>query len=125
MIEVTVVGAEQLARKMAAVDFDKIWDKVTVPEMETHRTQVGKYPALSALTYKRTGNLGKKWYVGTPRDLVTIVGNLAPYAKWVHGEDTQTKWSAAYRWKRINEGLDARIKKIMQLLGGAVKRALT
>jgi hypothetical protein len=123
MIEVTVTGADELVRKFGKFEVDKSWQKVVVPQMETHQTEVGKYPTLKALTYTRTGTLGKKWYVKTP-ELETKVGNRASYAQWVHGAATQTFWSAAYKWKRIDEGLQARVKRITKLLGDALERQL-
>lgn len=49
-------------------------------------------------TYKTSKNLGKQWTI-KKQEMNTVIGNSAPYAPYLHGEeDTRVYWATSHGW---------------------------
>jgi hypothetical protein len=70
----------------------------------------------------RTGNLQRGWQTTKSAPYRQTIFNRVPYAKWIHGDDTQT-WRAAYgNWRTISKIVTDNIKGAMLSAKQAVAR---
>ena len=80
------------------------WRHATQREIERYPPQ---RPTVSG--YRRTGTLGRAWSSSLVKGLnaiVAVVGsnpNVAPYAKWVQGQDSQAREMKRRGWHTIED----------------------
>lgn len=77
------------------------------------------------LPYRRSRNLGHRWTAKLQNDRNAIVGNNAPYARWVMDEDKpQSKFMAAVGWKTAQAQARREKEKVIKLVEADLKARL-
>ena len=74
------------------------------------KADIKQYPAYHEEHWRRTGELGRKWYANSKKEQVEF-GNTKPYAGWVQGEGGnpnyhQVWWHKRTGWKKIDDVAD-------------------
>jgi hypothetical protein len=77
-------------------------------------------PAPPESTYRRTGNLGNRWYTRASESMV-VIGNAAEYAGYVHGPD-QTLQHEDTGWKRLLETAEQSIPALIRMIEAQIDR---
>lgn len=124
IIKIEVRGAKELAESLDSNEFKKVINTSLVAAAGTLRSVVRTYPVqrlgrkqpfksekqrrffFAALRsgeirvpYRRTGTLGKKWAIGNIRWNRVKIGNNTPYARFVQGEEDQSKFHRQGGWQ--------------------------
>ena len=68
-------------------------------------------------------NLGKKWVRKVEGSSIRI-GNVASYAKWVHGKDDQAQAMADIGWKKLFDVAKDKMPRIKRIYQGWINEAI-
>jgi len=142
--EIEIKGIDELRKKLSKVQAEKVFNEVFPLITDEIMHEAGKYPAETSANVPSTGtwyrrgtgrmqgtkayddseDLLGQWYAKTSlAKFQAKIGNLASYAKYVHG-DVQAKFHGARGWKKLTKVVKSYKREIEKELKRAVNRRL-
>jgi hypothetical protein len=105
---VTTQGMEQALNKLNKIARGEFLKRPKVRYQKRVKGDLKPYPPKLSPDWRRTGELGRKWFASSPSLLRVVFSNTKPYAGWVQGEEGneeyhQVWWHARTGWKKVDD----------------------
>jgi hypothetical protein len=100
-VGVKVTGLDKAIKAMQKVASGQVLERPTKKYTIRVKSIVKNYPTALSPDWRRTGNLGRKWFANSGKGGAEFI-NTAPYAGWVQ-DYRQVWWHARTGWKQIEK----------------------